>query len=132
MKDERIRGGNIQWYLIILLLLCVSRDKDPLFGYRKTLCLASVNIMTACLSDTLAAFLSYLSAVVDPVLCPILFVEDRKVPVYVPCLKLMYYTLPTFVIYMFSSGFGGLEVVCWPLVPKFAGSNPAEAVEKNP
>ena len=27
-----------------------------------------------------------------------------------------------------SSGFGGLEVACWPLVPKFAGSNPAEAV----
>ena len=26
------------------------------------------------------------------------------------------------------SGFGGLEVVCWPLVPKFACSNPAEAV----
>ena len=26
------------------------------------------------------------------------------------------------------SGFGGLEVKCWPLVPKFAGSNPAEAV----
>jgi hypothetical protein len=26
------------------------------------------------------------------------------------------------------SGFGGLEVVCWPLVPKFAGSHPAEAV----
>ena len=35
------------------------------------------------------------------------------------------------------SGFGGLEVPCWPLVPKFAGSNPAEAVgflrvNKNP
>jgi len=34
------------------------------------------------------------------------------------------------------SGFGGLEVVCWPLVPKFAGSHPAEAVgflgRKNP
>ena len=34
-------------------------------------------------------------------------------------------------------GFGGLEVACWPLVPKFAGSNPAEAVgflraNKNP
>ena len=28
-----------------------------------------------------------------------------------------------------SSGFGGLELACWPLVPKFAGSNPAEAVE---
>jgi hypothetical protein len=28
------------------------------------------------------------------------------------------------------SGFGGLEVACWPLVPEFAGSNPAEAVGK--
>ena len=27
-----------------------------------------------------------------------------------------------------QSGFGGLEVACWPLVPKFAGSNPTEAV----
>ena len=27
-----------------------------------------------------------------------------------------------------NSGFGGLEVACWPLVPKFAGSHPAEAV----
>ena len=26
------------------------------------------------------------------------------------------------------NGFGGLGVPCWPLVPKFAGSNPAEAV----
>ena len=26
------------------------------------------------------------------------------------------------------SGFGVLEVACWPLVPKFAGSHPAEAV----
>jgi hypothetical protein len=26
------------------------------------------------------------------------------------------------------SGFGGLEVACWPLVPKFAGSHPVEAV----
>ena len=26
------------------------------------------------------------------------------------------------------SGFGGLEVACWPLVPKFTGSHPAEAV----
>jgi hypothetical protein len=29
-------------------------------------------------------------------------------------------------IYEFS-GFGGLGVAGWPLVPKFAGSNPAEA-----
>ena len=28
----------------------------------------------------------------------------------------------------YSSSFGGLEVVCWPLVSKFAGSNPAEVV----
>jgi hypothetical protein len=27
-----------------------------------------------------------------------------------------------------DNGFGGLEVACWPLVPKFAGSNPAESV----
>jgi hypothetical protein len=36
----------------------------------------------------------------------------------------------------YGSGFGGLEVACWPLVPKFAGSHPAEAVgflgRKNP
>ena len=36
-----------------------------------------------------------------------------------------------------DSGFGGLEVACWPLVPKCACSNPAEAVgflrvNKNP
>ena len=34
------------------------------------------------------------------------------------------------------TGFGCLEVACWPLVPKFVGSNPAEAVgffgRKNP
>ena len=33
-----------------------------------------------------------------------------------------------FRIYPSLSGFGGLGVACWPLVPKFAGSNPAEAV----
>ena len=27
-----------------------------------------------------------------------------------------------------QSGVGGLEVACWLLVPKFAGSNPTEAV----
>jgi hypothetical protein len=35
-----------------------------------------------------------------------------------------------------TCGYCGLEVACWPLVPKFAGSNPAEAVgffgRKNP
>jgi hypothetical protein len=31
-------------------------------------------------------------------------------------------------IQMTSSVFGDLEDACWPLVPKFAGSNPAEAV----
>ena len=39
--------------------------------------------------------------------------------------------------YINIRGFGGLGVACWPLVPKFAASNPAEAVgflrgEKNP
>jgi hypothetical protein len=27
------------------------------------------------------------------------------------------------------SDFGGLEVACWPLEPKFAGSNPTESVD---
>ena len=31
-------------------------------------------------------------------------------------------------VYTEERDFGGLEVACWPLVPKFAGSNPAEAV----
>jgi len=29
-------------------------------------------------------------------------------------------------IYIYIIGFGGLEVACWPLVPKFAGSNPSD------
>jgi hypothetical protein len=46
--------------------------------------------------------------------------------------------LETFPADYFSlSGFDGLEVACWPLVTKFAGSNPGEAVgflrvNKNP
>ena len=39
----------------------------------------------------------------------------------------IYITLVYIYIYIFN-GFGGLGVACWPLVPKFAGSNPAEAV----
>ena len=39
-------------------------------------------------------------------------------------------------LYSYMIGVGGLGVACWPLVPKFAGSNPAEAVgflgRKNP
>ena len=31
-------------------------------------------------------------------------------------------------MYLFIIGFGCLGVACWPLVTKFAGSNPAEAV----
>ena len=30
-------------------------------------------------------------------------------------------------VWTWAIGFGGLEVACWPLVPKFAGSNPTEA-----
>ena len=33
-----------------------------------------------------------------------------------------------YIFYPIILGFGGLGVACWPLVPKFAGSNPAEAV----
>jgi len=41
-----------------------------------------------------------------------------------------------YIIYIYISGFGGLGIPCWPVVPKFAGSNTAEAVgflgRKNP
>jgi len=50
--------------------------------------------------------------------------------------KLWYIYLFIFHIAQNQDGFGGLGVACWPLVPKFAGSNPAEAVgflgRKNP
>ena len=47
------------------------------------------------------------------------------------------YCIELFLCIMFRhSGFGGLGIACWPLVPKFVGSNPAEAVgflgRKNP
>ena len=32
------------------------------------------------------------------------------------------------ILLRYDTGFGGLGVACWPLVPKFAGSHPAEAV----
>ena len=41
----------------------------------------------------------------------------------------------THILRSITFGFGGLGVACWPLVPKFAGLNPAEAVgfgRKNP
>jgi hypothetical protein len=34
--------------------------------------------------------------------------------------------------YIYIIGSGGLEVACWPLVPKFAGSNPAEKILSTP
>ena len=36
--------------------------------------------------------------------------------------------IATYSLTTMPSGFGGLEVACWPLAPKFAGSNPAKAV----
>ena len=38
-------------------------------------------------------------------------------------------TISMFIVIPIYCGFGGLEVACWPLVPKFAGSHPAEDVE---
>jgi len=40
----------------------------------------------------------------------------------------LYYLLLLLIHNTLFRGFGGLEVACWPLVPKFAGSHPAEAV----
>jgi len=41
------------------------------------------------------------------------------------CVVLCY---PIVVTRKYINGFGGLGVACWTLVPKFAGSNTAEAV----
>ena len=54
----------------------------------------------------------------------------------VSVVKLVHFKLDIICVCIYTSGFGGLGVACWPLVPKFAGSNPAEAVgvlgRKNP
>ena len=53
-------------------------------------------------------------------------------------LSVMYVSTFSFIQYLLPvcDSFGGLGVACWPLVPKFAGSNPVEAVgflgPKNP
>jgi hypothetical protein len=39
-------------------------------------------------------------------------------------LRYLYYSITL------NNGFGGLEVACWPLVPKFASSNPAGRIFK--
>ena len=44
---------------------------------------------------------------------------------YITCLVFLRTIL---YIHIYISGFGGLGVAYWPLVPKFVGSNPAEAV----
>ena len=48
---------------------------------------------------------------------------QRHDPATLPCGKFFFIWHYTKTI-----GFGGLGVACWPLVAKFAGSNPAEAV----
>jgi hypothetical protein len=45
----------------------------------------------------------------------------RTLPNFCVVLCIVYF------VYLCTIGFGGLEVAYWPLVPKFAGSNPAEA-----
>jgi hypothetical protein len=59
--------------------------------------------------------------------------EDKYVsPAYLQCSDNIGDTNNTIINYIISkhnkSGLGGLEVACWPLVPNFGGSNPAEAV----
>jgi hypothetical protein len=49
--------------------------------------------------------------------------SSRKHEMVLPYLKIFNFSLTNV-----QSGFAGLEDECWPLVPKFAGSNPAEAV----
>ena len=46
-------------------------------------------------------------------------ISGKKISSYIFRFLFWYYT---------RIDFGGIEVAYWPLVPKFAGSNPAEAV----
>jgi hypothetical protein len=48
--------------------------------------------------------------------------------VYVLCEVSWFILIKTHGVSNVKGGFGGLGVAYWPLVPKFAGSNPAEAV----
>ena len=60
------------------------------------------------------------------------FYSENDSPIRIHKLRIIMLThfkiLPFLRQYTRKSGFGGLGVACWPLVPKFAGSNPAEAV----
>jgi len=44
------------------------------------------------------------------------------------CVCVYYVHIHMYVCMYVCIGFDGLGVACWPLVPKFVGSNPAEAV----
>jgi hypothetical protein len=53
----------------------------------------------------------------------IFIIIESQVLAYTKHVNYIYMIPPSYV-----SCFGGLEDACWPLEPKFAGSNPAEAV----
>ena len=61
------------------------------------------------------------------VICVLVFTVFLYSFIYI-YIFILFMLLFNFVSYVFVNGFGGLEVACWPLVPKFAGSNPAEAI----
>jgi hypothetical protein len=56
-----------------------------------------------------------------------IFIPSELVQRLINILTCLYVRMLHDMIYDIN-GLRGLEVACWPLVPKFAGSNPAEAV----
>ena len=58
--------------------------------------------------------------------------KSNKIQLYLVgfYLLLYYIILYIYLLLYYSIGFGGLGVACWPLVPKFAGSNSAERGSK--
>jgi hypothetical protein len=63
--------------------------------------------------------------------------NSKKKKIFINLLDFNHFNIELYIdVYKHSSGFGGLKVTCWPLVPKFAGLHPAEAVgflgRKNP
>ena len=74
-----------------------------------------VSYLSSRLSNSIRSYIDHMNCVIFMAVPFITFFHILLVPFFI-------------IVYMVVCGFGGLGVACWPLVPKFAGSNPAEAV----
>ena len=131
----------MRWQTFALFLLLVLEGRA---SKRETICLSLFfDLMLFIFSRNLKITFVYL---LISSLCFFLFLRSLVFYVFLKCflhsllhLALRIYVVCTHFNYLLLHwviGFSGLGVACWPLVPKFAVSNPAEVVEflgrKNP